>query len=135
MDWKLFATTFVAIFLAELGDKTQLATLTLAASSPGRRWLVFGAAALALLVSSAVAVLLGGSLQVMPAVILVSIGHVNISQFELMPQFSWKIVKSSKIGAMNPSTHNSEAEGSHSMAVTCRIWFTVTMPSRVSPFT
>ncbi|MFO0680358.1 MAG: TMEM165/GDT1 family protein [Polyangiaceae bacterium] len=57
MDWKLVATTFVAIFIAELGDKTQLATLSLSAS--GSRWAVFTGSALALVASSAVAVLGG----------------------------------------------------------------------------
>lgn len=33
MSWKVIITTFIAIFLAELGDKTQLAVLTLAAES------------------------------------------------------------------------------------------------------
>jgi hypothetical protein len=41
MEWKVFASTFVAILLAEVGDKTQLATLTLAATSS--RWLSAGA--------------------------------------------------------------------------------------------
>ncbi len=57
MDWKLVATTFAAIFIAELGDKTQLATLTLSAS--GSRWSVFLGSALALVASSAIAVLGG----------------------------------------------------------------------------
>jgi putative Ca2+/H+ antiporter (TMEM165/GDT1 family) len=61
MSWKLFATTFVSIFLAELGDKTQLATLSLAAGERAR-WTVFLAAALALVASTAVAVLVGDSL-------------------------------------------------------------------------
>jgi putative Ca2+/H+ antiporter (TMEM165/GDT1 family) len=57
MDWKLFASTFAAIFLAEMGDKTQLATLSLAAGSS--RWVVFAASATALVATSAVAVLAG----------------------------------------------------------------------------
>ena len=58
MDWKLFASTFVAIFLAELGDKTQLATLSLAAGGSSRL-IVFAGAALALVATSAVAVVAG----------------------------------------------------------------------------
>lgn len=47
MDWKLFATTFGALFVAELGDKTQLACMLMTAKS-GRPWTVFVASALAL---------------------------------------------------------------------------------------
>ena len=61
MDWKLFASTFAAISLAELGDKTQLATLSLAAGGSSR-WVVFGGAALALIATSAMAVLAGETL-------------------------------------------------------------------------
>jgi Ca2+/H+ antiporter, TMEM165/GDT1 family len=58
MDWRLFLSTFAAIFVAELGDKTQLAALALAASSRSR-WTVFAASALALVAASAIAVALG----------------------------------------------------------------------------
>jgi len=57
MDWKLFASTFAAIFIAEMGDKTQLATLSLSAT--GSRWVVFAASASALVATSLVAVLAG----------------------------------------------------------------------------
>jgi putative Ca2+/H+ antiporter (TMEM165/GDT1 family) len=57
MDWKLLGSTYAAVFLAELGDKTQLATLALATGRS--RWTVFLGSALALLTSSALAVLAG----------------------------------------------------------------------------
>ncbi len=58
MDWKLFASTFVSIFVAEMGDKTQLATLSLA-SGGSSRWAVFAGSALALVATSAIAVIAG----------------------------------------------------------------------------
>ncbi len=58
MDWKLFFSAFGAIFVAELGDKTQLAALSLSAESKSK-WVVFLASALALTASSAIAVALG----------------------------------------------------------------------------
>jgi Ca2+/H+ antiporter, TMEM165/GDT1 family len=59
MDWKLFASTFAAVFLAEMGDKTQIATMSLSGASSSRLS-VFAGSALALVATSAIAVLLGG---------------------------------------------------------------------------
>jgi len=68
MDWKLFLSTFGAVFLAELGDKTQLATLSLAAGGRSRL-MVFAGAALALCATSAIAVAVGGGLsRLVPAI-------------------------------------------------------------------
>jgi putative Ca2+/H+ antiporter (TMEM165/GDT1 family) len=61
MDWKLLASTFGAIFLAELGDKTQLATLSLSAGGSSR-WIVFAGSAAALVATSAIAVVAGEAL-------------------------------------------------------------------------
>jgi Ca2+/H+ antiporter, TMEM165/GDT1 family len=61
MDWKLLATTFGTVFLAELGDKTQLATLTFATSGRSRLPVFLGSAA-ALILTSAIAVLAGEAL-------------------------------------------------------------------------
>ena len=62
MDVKLFLVTFAAIFLAELGDKTQLATLSFAAGNRHALVLVFAASSLALVATSAIGVLAGGAL-------------------------------------------------------------------------
>ncbi|HEY3098202.1 MAG TPA: TMEM165/GDT1 family protein [Methylomirabilota bacterium] len=56
---KTYALVFASVFLAELGDKTQLATLTYASTPGASRLGVFVAAAAALLASSALAVLVG----------------------------------------------------------------------------
>lgn len=60
MDPKLWLSTFFAVFLAELGDKTQLATFSVAASNNASKLGVFTASASALVLSSALAVLVGG---------------------------------------------------------------------------
>lgn len=51
MDWKLLATTFGTLFVAELGDKTQLACVLMAAKSE-KPWTVFLGASLALVLVS-----------------------------------------------------------------------------------
>jgi putative Ca2+/H+ antiporter (TMEM165/GDT1 family) len=53
---------FVTVFLAELGDKTQLATLQFAADNSTNKMGVFAASAGALVLSSLIAVLLGAQL-------------------------------------------------------------------------
>ena len=60
MDIKVLLTVFVAVFIAELGDKTQLATLLFAADKEVSKWTVFAGASLALVVASGIGVLAGG---------------------------------------------------------------------------
>lgn len=59
MTLKLFITVFATVFLAELGDKTQLATMLFASRSPTSPWLVFVGASCALVLSSAIGVAAG----------------------------------------------------------------------------
>ncbi len=62
MEFKLFATVFTTVFLAEMADKTQLATLLFAADGNHSKWVVFLGAALALVATSAIGVLAGAAL-------------------------------------------------------------------------
>ena len=62
MDLKIFFTVFAAVFIAELGDKTQLATMLFAADKEVSKYTVFLAASAALVVASAIGVLAGSLL-------------------------------------------------------------------------
>lgn len=62
MDWKVFLAVFGTVFLAELGDKTQLATMLFAADKDVSKYTVFIAASLALVLASALGVLAGSLL-------------------------------------------------------------------------
>lgn len=62
MDWKIFSMIFATIFIAELGDKTQLATMLFATEKEVSRMTVFLAASAALIVASALGVLAGSLL-------------------------------------------------------------------------
>lgn len=60
MDLKILLTVFTAVFIAELGDKTQLATMLFAADKEVSKLTVFLGASLALIVASGIGVLAGG---------------------------------------------------------------------------
>lgn len=59
MELKVFFTVFMAVFIAELGDKTQLATMLFAADGEASKWTIFWGASAALVVASAIGVLAG----------------------------------------------------------------------------
>jgi putative Ca2+/H+ antiporter (TMEM165/GDT1 family) len=62
MEWKLLATVFISVFVAEMADKTQLVTLLFAADREVSKWTVFAGAAGALVLTSAIGVAVGAAL-------------------------------------------------------------------------
>ena len=62
MEWITWLTTYTLIILAELGDKTQIATLVLASNNPRKKWVVFAAGAVALTLCVLVEVTVGTTL-------------------------------------------------------------------------
>ena len=62
MDWKILSTVFTSVFIAELGDKTQLATMLFASDKDASKLTVFLGASLALIVTSALGVIAGSAL-------------------------------------------------------------------------
>jgi len=70
MDWKIFLTTMGTIFLAEMGDKTQLAAI-LMTSKTGRPLIVFCGAVLALSLVTLIGVAVGeGLISIIPQAVL-----------------------------------------------------------------
>ena len=59
MEWKLLATVFSAVFIAEMADKTQLVTLLFASDQQVSKMTVFIGASLALVLTSAIGVAAG----------------------------------------------------------------------------
>ncbi len=86
-----FFLVFLTVFLAELGDKTQLATLLFAGDGARGPWLVFAAASTALVATTAIAVLVGGVAArfVDPAVLklLAGIGFIAIGIWSMAGYF------------------------------------------------
>jgi putative Ca2+/H+ antiporter (TMEM165/GDT1 family) len=62
MDWKIFATVFAGVFVAEMADKTQLVTMLFAADKAVSKWVVFLGSASALVLTSAIGVAAGALL-------------------------------------------------------------------------
>jgi len=60
---RAFVTVFTTVFIAEIGDKTQLATMLFASEAKVSKWIVFVGSALALTLAAAVGVLVGAQLE------------------------------------------------------------------------
>ncbi|MCS6988915.1 MAG: TMEM165/GDT1 family protein [Chloroherpetonaceae bacterium] len=60
--WSVFSTVFATVFLAEIGDKTQLATMLFATKEGASKWAIFFGSAAALVVAAGIGVLVGEQL-------------------------------------------------------------------------
>jgi len=79
MDWQLLGTTFITVFLSELGDKSQLAAIALGSSCNSPRAVFFGTAS-ALLLASFIGVVVGqGTAEVLPASLVKAIAAIGFA--------------------------------------------------------
>ena len=88
MSWRIFFSVFTTVFLAEIGDKTQLATMLFAADREVNKWIVFAGAALALVLAAGIGVLVGAQVErfVKPSTlkIIAGIGFIAIGIWTLV---------------------------------------------------
>jgi putative Ca2+/H+ antiporter (TMEM165/GDT1 family) len=89
---KAFLAIFFSVFLAELGDKTQLATMLFAADGRASHATVFFAAALALIAATGLAVILGAAaerwLSFLPLKLIAGAGFVLIGGYLVFEHFA-----------------------------------------------
>ncbi|MGB3206203.1 MAG: TMEM165/GDT1 family protein [Crinalium sp.] len=79
MDWQLLGLSFITVFVAEIGDKSQLAAIALGGSSKSPRAVFFGSVT-ALLLASFLGVLAGGQMAtLLPARILKAIAAIGFA--------------------------------------------------------
>jgi putative Ca2+/H+ antiporter (TMEM165/GDT1 family) len=83
MDWQLLGLSFITVFLAEIGDKSQLAAIALGGSCKSPRAVFFGSV-VALILASFIGVIAGeGVAQLFPAHILKAIAAVGFALMAL----------------------------------------------------
>ena len=86
MDWKVFLSTFALLFVAELGDKTQLAAISMT-SKHGKPWPVFAGATAALALVTLLGVVFGEAVcRVIPESLL---SKVSAVAFVVMGALMW----------------------------------------------
>jgi putative Ca2+/H+ antiporter (TMEM165/GDT1 family) len=86
MDWKVFLSTFALLFVAELGDKTQLAVISMT-SKHGKPWPVFIGATVALALATLLGVGCGEAVcRVVPEPLLTKVSAVT---FVVMGALMW----------------------------------------------
>jgi putative Ca2+/H+ antiporter (TMEM165/GDT1 family) len=77
MDWQLFGISFVTVFLAEIGDKSQLAAIALGGSSKSPKAVFFGSIT-ALILASFIGVIIGGGVaQFLPTKLLKALAAIG----------------------------------------------------------
>jgi putative Ca2+/H+ antiporter (TMEM165/GDT1 family) len=78
MDWHLLGLSFITVFLAEIGDKSQLAAIALGGSSKSPRAVFFGAVS-ALLLASFLGVLAGSAFDFLPGRLVKAIAAIGFA--------------------------------------------------------
>ena len=83
MDWQLLGLSFITVFLAEIGDKSQLAAIALSGSSQSPRAVFLGSIA-ALLLASFIGVLVGeGAAEILPSRLMKALAAIGFALLAL----------------------------------------------------
>ncbi|MDJ0716121.1 MAG: TMEM165/GDT1 family protein [Prochloraceae cyanobacterium] len=83
MDWQLLGLSFITVFLAEIGDKSQLAAIALGSSSKSPRAVFFGSITALILTSFLGVIVGGGAAQILPESLLKTIAAIGFAVMAL----------------------------------------------------